>query len=224
MSAVLKIRGLRKSYTRHLLGGRRLDVLRGVDLELERGTCTVLTGPSGSGKSSLLRCIYGSAVADDGSIVYRDGMDEIDICAADERTILSLRRMHIGLATQFLAVVPRVGALDLVCEPGLERDEGARLLRTLGLADEHFGVPPATFSGGQRQMLNLALILARPRPLLLLDEITASLDARRKRTAYEALLERKRAGVTILAVSHEVPDLPGLVDRLVTMEDGRVVA
>ena len=219
---MLSVRDLRKSYTRHLFDGERMDVLRGVNLDLEPGSFTVLTGPSGSGKSSLLRCIYRSAIADGGTAVFRVDGDAIDLFAADERTLLGLRRTHIGMATQFLSVVPRVSAVDLIVETGLDRTDAAALLKAIGLSPDHFGVPPATFSGGERQMLNLALALACRRPLLLLDEVTASLDRRRKSTAYEVLLERKRSGVTMLAVSHEVPDVPDLVDRVVTMRDGRV--
>ena len=224
MSVRLTIRGLSKSYTRHLLDGKRLAVLRDVDLELEPGTFTLLTGPSGSGKSSLLRCIYRSAIPDAGSMVLQIGHQSTDLAAADARTMLALRRTTIGMATQFLSVVPRIGAQDLIVEMGLARDEAGELLSAVGLPEEHFDVPPATFSGGQRQMLNLALALARRQPLLLLDEVTASLDRGRRVLAYRALLERKEAGVTMLAVSHEVPDVPGLVDRVVSMNEGMVVA
>jgi len=222
MKPVLAVHKLRKTYTRHLFDGRKLDVLRNIDLELEPGTFTLLTGPSGSGKSSLLRCIYRSAAVDSGSIVVRVNGDEVDMLAADDRTVLETRRKYIGMATQFLSVVPRIGALDLVMETGLVRDDAADLLRAIGLSEGHFDVPPATFSGGERQMLTLALTLARVRPILLLDEVTASLDRRRKKTAYEALMERKKTGVTMLAVSHEIPDLPGLVDRVLTMHDGEL--
>jgi alpha-D-ribose 1-methylphosphonate 5-triphosphate synthase subunit PhnL len=225
MSApLLSIRGLCKSYTQHLHGGRSLAVLRGAELELEAGTCTVVRGPSGSGKSSLLRCVYRSALADSGEIRLRALGRDLDLVAAGEREILDIRRTLVGMATQFLWVVPRLSALSLVQACGLERAAAQTLLAGLGLEPELHELAPATFSGGQRQMLNLALTLACPRPLLLLDEATASLDPERRRVALARLLERKRAGTAILAVFHDLPELPGLVDRVVHVRGGRLVA
>ncbi|MGP6155992.1 MAG: ATP-binding cassette domain-containing protein [Vulcanimicrobiaceae bacterium] len=221
---LLSIRGLCKSYTQHLHGGRSLTVLRGAELELESGTCTVVRGPSGSGKSSLLRCVYRSALADSGEIRLRALGRELDLVAASEREIIDARRTLVAMATQFLRVVPRVSALSLVEACGLERAEACALLESLGLETELHELAPATFSGGQRQMLNLALTLARPRPLLLLDEATASLDPERRRVALASLLERKRAGTALLAIFHDLPELPGLVDRVVRLREGRLVA
>jgi alpha-D-ribose 1-methylphosphonate 5-triphosphate synthase subunit PhnL len=130
----------------------------------------------------------------------------------------------MGIATQFLDVVPRVPAQDLLAQSGLGRDAGSTLLGDLGLPAELHDVPPATFSGGQRQIVNLALALARPLPLLLLDEVTASLDPQRREAALRVLEERKREGVAMLAVFHDVPAGGGLVDRVVRMRDGRVEA
>jgi alpha-D-ribose 1-methylphosphonate 5-triphosphate synthase subunit PhnL len=219
---LLSIRGLKKTYVQHLHGGRRMAVLRGVDLELEAGTCTVVRGPSGSGKTSLLRCIYRSALCDEGSIALRGAAGSVDMAAASDREVLRARAALVGMATQFLSVVPRVSALDLVIGKGLAHDDAVNLLERLGLPRELHGIAPATFSGGQRQMLNLALALAQPRPLLLLDEVTASLDHERRRRAFRALLERKHAGTALLAVFHDVPDEQGLVDRVVVMEEGKV--
>jgi alpha-D-ribose 1-methylphosphonate 5-triphosphate synthase subunit PhnL len=221
---LLSIRGLCKSYTQHLHDGRSLTVLRGAELELEAGTCTVVRGPSGSGKSSLLRCVYRSALADSGEIRLRALGRELDLVAASEREILEVRRTLVGMATQFLWVVPRLSALALVEACGPERAAARALLEGLGLEAALHELPPATFSGGQRQMLNLALTLARPRPLLLLDEATASLDPQRRNVALTRLRERKRAGTAILAVFHDLPELPGLVDRVVAVRDGRLVA
>jgi len=117
-----------------------------------------------------------------------------------------------------------VPARELVALEGVGEGAAADLLAELGLTEEPHDVPPATFSGGRRQMLNLALTLARPRPLLLLDEVTASLDPARREVALEALLARRRSGVAILAVFRDAPRLPGLVDRVVALRDGTVVA
>jgi alpha-D-ribose 1-methylphosphonate 5-triphosphate synthase subunit PhnL len=220
---MLAIRGLRKSYTRHLMG-LSSEVLRGVDLDLRPGECVALTGPSGSGKSTLLRCVYGQALADAGSIVVGSDGDAREVVGAAPRDVLDLRRAVMGIATQFLDVVPRVPALTLVAQAGLGPDAGRLLLAELGLPEELHEVPPATFSGGQRQIVNLALALARPRPLLLLDEVTASLDRGRRSAALRVLEERKRQDVAMLAVFHDVPSDGVLVDRVVRMRDGRVEA
>ena len=115
-------------------------------------------------------------------------------------------------------------ARELVALEGVGEGAAADLLAELGLTEEPHDVPPATFSGGRRQMLNLALTLARPRPLLLLDEVTASLDPARREVALEALLARNRARVAILDLFHDAPRPPGLVDRVVALRDGTVVA
>ncbi len=107
---------------------------------------------------------------------------------------------------------------------GCTPEEARRLLSALGLPSELHDVPPATFSGGQRQLLNLALGLARVRPLLMLDEATASLDPSRRRAVLGLLNERKRAGNALLAVFHEVPRTPRLVDRVVSVRAGQVEA
>jgi alpha-D-ribose 1-methylphosphonate 5-triphosphate synthase subunit PhnL len=216
----IEVRGLHKSFTYHMIDGHRTQVLRGVDLSVEPGTCTVITGASGSGKSTVLRCIFRSCLPDSGEIHLSAAGLDIDLGGADDRTVLSARRTAMALATQFLSVVPRVSALGLVSSESGSAESGAELLGELGLPRELHEVPPATFSGGERQMLNLALTLARPRPLLLLDEVTASLDRRRRRIALEVLDARKKSGVAMLAVFHDLPDRPGFVDRTLTLRDG----
>src|SRR5262249_37948596 len=133
-------------------------------------------GPSGSGKSSLLRCIFGSYLPTDGSVVLTAAGASVDLTAISERQLLAVRAELMALASQFLQVIPRVSAVDLVAAQGLARKQAAELLLSLGLEHDLLELPPASFSGGERQMVNLAMALARPRPLLLLDEVTASLD------------------------------------------------
>jgi alpha-D-ribose 1-methylphosphonate 5-triphosphate synthase subunit PhnL len=217
----LEMSGVHKTYVRHLAGGRRLPVLRDVDLAVATGEAVVVRGPSGSGKSTLLACAYRSALVDEGRIVLGGSLD---LVAATEREVLAARRDRMAMATQFLQVVPRVAALDLVREQGLDAESAGGLLARLGLPVELHDLPPATFSGGQRQVVNLAIALARPRPLLLLDEVTAALDPARRATVLAELAARKRAGAAVLAVFHDVPETPGLVDRVLTLRDGALAA
>lgn len=220
----LEVRGLRKEYVHHLMGGRKEVVLQGVELTLAPGECVVVTGPSGSGKSTLLRCIYRQALADSGRALVANGGSAVDILAASDREVIDLRRKTIGLATQFLDVVPRVGAAELVAQAGCSIDDAREMLDRLGLPVALQDVPPATFSGGQRQIVNLGRALARARPLLLLDESTASLDPERRKRALEVLKKRKRDGTAMLAVFHDVPSMRGFVDRVVSIRDGRLAA
>ena len=224
MTAVLEVGGLRKSFVRHLLDGRRVEVLRGVDLAVAAGEFVVVGGASGSGKSTLLRCLHRSAIPDGGRIEIGPPGGRVDMVEASDREVLAARRAVVALATQFLQVVPRVAAADLVELEGVPRAAAGDLLGRLGLPAELHEVAPATFSGGQRQIVNLALALARPRPLLLLDEVTAALDPSRRATVHAELAARKRAGTAVLAVFHDVPDAPGLVDRVLTMREGRLAA
>jgi len=224
VTAVLEVAGLHKTYVQHLLDGRRVPVLMGVDLAVAPGELVVVRGPSGSGKSTLLRCVYGSALADRGRILVSGGAERVDMATAAEREVMAARHGLIAMATQFLQVVPRVPAAELVELEGVPATAARDILGRLGLPAELHDVPPATFSGGQRQVVNLALALARPRPLLLIDEVTAALDPARRATAHAELLARKLAGVAILAVAHDLPEARGLVDRVLTMREGRLAA
>jgi alpha-D-ribose 1-methylphosphonate 5-triphosphate synthase subunit PhnL len=224
VSVRVSVDGLRKGFTRHLLDGCRVEVLRGVTFEVAAGSCTVITGPSGSGKSSLLRCVHGSYHCDGGSLVLRSGNTVLDVATAGARELIGARRRLMSLATQFLEAIPRVAAVDLVAATGVGRAEAAGLLLHLGLDERLLEAPPATFSGGERQIVTIARTLATGRPLLLLDEITASLDPGRRERVLAAVRERKREGATVLAVFHDVPRLSGLVDEVRTMRDGALVA
>lgn len=207
----LALSDVTKTFTMHLQGGLRLPVLRAVNFAAEPGQCIALTGPSGAGKSSILKLIYGNYRCDDGNILVRDGDAMVDMAAAPPRRILSVRRRALGYVTQFLRAVPRVSALDIVAEPllskGLARDDAtaraAIMLRRFNVPERLWSLPPATFSGGEQQRINLARGLLPEHPILLLDEPTASLDANNRAVVVDIVRERKHAGAAIVAIVHD---------------------
>jgi alpha-D-ribose 1-methylphosphonate 5-triphosphate synthase subunit PhnL len=202
------IENVSKSFVLHLMGGTRLDIVRDVSFAVPPASCTVLGGPSGAGKSSLIKMIYGNYRVDSGRICVRTGGGTVDIATAAPRTILRLRQRTIGYVSQFLRVIPRVSALDIVASHGLgeadvNRDRAVTLLRHLSVPERLWALPPATFSGGEQQRVNIACGFMAEKPVLLLDEPTASLDQRNREAVVELIEQRKAAGSAIIAIFHD---------------------
>lgn len=209
--AALELSAVAKTFTMHLQGGLRLPVLRGVSFSAEPGQCIALTGPSGAGKSSILKLIYGNYRCDRGQILIRQDDRVIDVATALPRQILWVRQRALGYVTQFLRAVPRVSALDIVAEPlvakGTARElaaaRAADMLRRFNIPERLWSLPPATFSGGEQQRINLARGLLPDHPILLLDEPTASLDAANRAAVIDIVRERKQQGAVIVAIVHD---------------------
>jgi alpha-D-ribose 1-methylphosphonate 5-triphosphate synthase subunit PhnL len=214
MTAMLQTRALEKSFTLHLRGGLRMPVLSGIDLNVHAGECVVLTGPSGAGKSTLMRSLYGNYRADSGSILVRHRGDMVDIASADPRTILAVRQQTLGYVSQFLRVVPRVSAIDVVAEVRGDRDAARALLLKLNIPARLHAIPPATFSGGEQQRVNLARGFIAGLPILLLDEPTASLDAENRSVVIDMVRDAKAAGSAIVAICHDSDVRDAIADRL----------
>ena len=208
---MLRTEQLAKSFTLHLQGGLRLPVLQGVDLVVHEGECVVLSGPSGAGKSTLLRSLYGNYRAEGGRILVRHGGEWVDLAGADPRTVLAVRRDTLGYVSQFLRVVPRVPALDVVAEallgrgvaPDEARERARATLLRLNVPTRLHPLPPATFSGGEQQRVNLARGFLAGHPVLLLDEPTASLDAENRAVVVALVAEARARGAAILAIAHD---------------------
>lgn len=226
---VLSVRGLAKIFHLYTLGGAEIRGCEGVAFDLAPGRFLALTGPSGSGKSSVLKCIFRTYLPTAGEIRYRpaDG-GEIDLARAADSQILALRRGEIGYVTQFLRVVPRVTVVDVVAE-GLwilgwdvaaAREAARDMLAALRIPSELWNVAPATFSGGEQQRVNLARALVmRPR-LLLLDEPTASLDTASVAVVVDLLRRCKTAGTSMVGVFHNIDPVQDLLDGVVRMRHG----
>ncbi|WP_027552206.1 phosphonate C-P lyase system protein PhnL [Bradyrhizobium sp. Cp5.3] len=223
MTAMIDIADAKKTFTMHLQGGIELPVVRGVTFRVEPGECVVLSGPSGAGKSSILKMIFGNYRCDSGRIGIWHRGALIDLATAEPRQVLNIRRSTIGYVSQFLRAVPRVATIDVVAEPlivnGMSRaDAQARagvLLHRLNIPERLWQLPPATFSGGEQQRVNIARGFISDLPILLLDEPTASLDAANRAVVVELIGEKKRQGVAMVAIVHDDEIRHRIADRIV---------
>jgi len=219
---MLQADALAKSFTLHLQGGVRIPVLADVGMSVCEGECVALSGPSGAGKSTLMRTLYGNYRTDAGRILVRHRGEMVDIAAADPRTIVAVRQETLGYVSQFLRVVPRVAARDIVAEVligrGAEearaRAEAEALLLRLNIPARLHSLPPATFSGGEQQRVNLARGFIGGHPILLLDEPTASLDAGNAAVVAEMIREAKARGTAIIGIFHDIEIRDTVADRL----------
>lgn len=223
--AILKIDGLSKQFQLHEQN-KLIPSCAQVQLDVFAGELTALIGPTGAGKSSVLKAIYRTYIPCSGRILYRDANGTVtDLAQASEHRMLALRKLDLGFVTQFLHCLPRKSAVEVVAEPlvmrGASREVAAErareLLALLNVPERLWAVPPATFSGGEKQRVNLARgLIARPR-LLLLDEPTASLDPATTDRVVELLKAIKAEGVAMLAIFHHPELVDRLADRVVTL-------
>ncbi len=219
---MLRATGLRKEFTLHLQGGVRLPVLDGFGLTVRAGECVVLAGPSGAGKTTVLRSLYGTYRLADGEILVRHRGVMTDIAnraAGHERQVMEVRRETVGYVSQFLRVVPRISALAIVTEAGAgAASAAAALLDRLDIPARLQGLPPATFSGGEQQRVNLARGFIGQHPVLLLDEPTASLDATRRDVVIELIREAKARGTAIIGIFHDAHMRDAVADTLISVQ------
>lgn len=229
MTAVLETRNLSKTFTLHGRGGLQLPVFSGIDMDVSPGECLALTGHSGSGKSSLLRCLYGNYGASGGEVRIRHLDDWLSLSAAEPRQVFDVRRRTLGYVSQFLRVIPRVSTLDIVAEPlrrlGVAADDAraqaAEWLQRLNLNERLWNLPPATFSGGEQQRVNIAHGLIASHPVLLLDEPTASLDAENRRVVVELIHAACARGAAVVGIFHDDEVRKAVASRCLDVEQFR---
>ena len=226
MATPLVVSEVVKSFTMHLRDGIKLPVVSDVSFSVASGECVVLGGPSGIGKSSLLKMTYGNYAVDSGQILIKHHDKIVDLATADPRTIIDVRRHTLGYVSQFLRTVPRVAAVDVVAEPLVARgidaaeakDRAIELLARLNLPRELWSLPPATFSGGEQQRVNIARGFITEHTVLLLDEPTASLDARNRAVVVGMIEEKKKAGVALLGIFHDEEVREAVADRILDVQ------
>jgi alpha-D-ribose 1-methylphosphonate 5-triphosphate synthase subunit PhnL len=227
---IIEVSQLSKVFELHILRDKHIAALQQIDMTIGEGEIIGLTGKSGSGKSSLMKCLYRTYLASSGEIIYHSARGPIDLVKAGDHAIIALRRQEIRYCSQFLSVIPRVPAVDVVAEPlfrteknkELARAKAKELLEILGLPSGLWDAYPVTFSGGEQQRVNVArAIIARPR-ILLIDEPTASLDAKTKDVVIGLIRDLKQHGTSVLCISHDEYTLDNIADRRLHLEKGRI--
>jgi putative ABC transport system ATP-binding protein len=204
----------------------RVEILRGIDLEVPHGQFVAIMGPSGSGKSTLLGLLAGLDNATGGQVL----LDGEDITRLSEDRMAEVRGRKIGFVFQSFQLIPTLTAEENALLPaelagaGPEAARRAReLLNRVGLADrlDHY---PVQLSGGEQQRVALARAFITRPPILLADEPTGNLDGKTGSQVLDLLLELNRIeGATLVMVTHD-PALAGHADRVITLRDGLVVS
>jgi len=213
----------------------RLEVLKGINLEVQRGEVMCVLGPSGSGKSTFLRCINhlekinsGRLTVDGELVGYREQGDKL--YELHER-VVARRRAQIGMVFQHFNLFPHMTALENVTLAptrvlGVKREEASERARTVlgrvGLGDK-LDVYPVALSGGQQQRVAIARALAMEPKLMLFDEPTSALDPELVGDVLDAMRELAKSGMTMIVVTHEMGFAREVADSVVFMDDGVVV-
>jgi polar amino acid transport system ATP-binding protein len=213
----------------------RLEVLRGIDLEVQRGEVMVILGPSGSGKSTLLRCINhlekidAGRISVDGNLVgYRQVGDRIYELKEKE---VAERRAEVGMVFQRFNLFPHMTALGNIIEApvrvrGASRGEATKrglvLLERVGL-EEKAGAYPSQLSGGQQQRVAIARALAMDPKLMLFDEPTSALDPELVGDVLDVMRALSGEGMTMMVVTHEMGFAREVADQVVFMDAGVIV-
>jgi alpha-D-ribose 1-methylphosphonate 5-triphosphate synthase subunit PhnL len=225
---MLTVENLEKRFVSRILNDKEITGFSPVSFHVSAGTALGISGPSGYGKSSVLKCIYRTYQASAGRIIYDSELfGPVDLTTLKENAVLLLRRREVGYVTQFLSVLPRVPAMDVVAEPlvdaGTPRSQARvcarNLLQRLKIDPPLFDAFPSTFSGGEKQRVNLARAIIRPPRLLLLDEPTASLDQDAMQVVLDLLSEIKAKGTTMIAIFHDRSIMDRLMDAIYPMPD-----
>lgn len=216
------VEDLAKTFVLHNAEQATIPVFQDLTLQVAAGECVVLAGESGVGKSTLMRSIFGNYLPTVGSVkVWHDGA-YVDITKANPHEVLEVRRRTLGYVSQFLRVIPRVPTLQLVMEPLLEngvsfeeaKDRASELLSALRLPQAHWDLPPATFSGGEQQRVNIARSFIRKYPVLLLDEPTASLDAENRAIVVRLIKDALAEGAAMIGIFHDLDVRDAVASRL----------
>ncbi|KGR79335.1 phosphonate C-P lyase system protein PhnL [Ureibacillus manganicus] len=223
---MIQVENLQKEFKIHHIN-KTLHAINDISFTVEKGNFLGIVGKSGSGKSTILKSIYGTYKPQSGAIYYNsESFGKINLVCASPREILYLRKYEIGYVSQFLSVMPRTTALELVEQSLLEtgvsfeeaHEEAVSTLKHFDLDESLWNNYPNYFSGGEKLRLNIARAVVKKPRLLLLDEPTASLDNTSKVKVRESIEKLKNQGTTLIGIFHDLEFMEGLCDEVFTMQ------
>lgn len=204
-----------------------LQVLKGIDLTINKGEFVSIIGASGAGKTTLLQIIGSLDKADQGELI----VDGINLNQLSDKQLAAFRNKHVGFVFQFHQLLPEFTALENVCIPGFiagrkkqeVEAQAKELLKKMGLS-ERIGHKPNQLSGGEKQRVAIARALINQPSLILADEPSGSLDSANKKELHSLLRELcNEYGLTILVVTHD-KELAEVSDRIIEMRDGTILS
>lgn len=212
------VKGLKKNFG-------KLEVLKGIDLEIKKGEVVVLLGPSGSGKSTFLRCLNRLEDITDGNV----SIDGINI--TDKKVNINKVRENVGMVFQHFNLFPHMTVLENVMLAPVElkkktkeeaKKEGKRLLERVGMASKEDVYPPQ-LSGGQKQRVAIARALAMNPDVMLFDEPTSALDPEMVGEVLQVMKQLAKDGMTMIVVTHEIGFAREVASRVIFMDEGYIV-
>lgn len=215
---IINVKNLRKSFS-----GK--EILKGINLEVEKGQIISIIGPSGSGKSTFLRCINFMEIPDSGQIIFQG--KEIQ---NNEKELNELRK-NIGMVFQSFNLFPHMTVKENICMAPLmlgilnksqAEEKAEKLLTMLGLSDK-INAYPNSLSGGQKQRIAIARALAMNPKVLLLDEVTSALDPEMVKEVLDVIKGLTNTGITMLLVTHEMNFAREISDQVIFMDQGQIL-
>lgn len=223
----IEIENLEKHFILHNADAAKIPVFERLDLSVKSGECVVLAGVSGVGKSTLMRSIYGNYLPTGGAVRVLHEGEMVDITTAPPFQLLDIRRRTLGYVSQFLRVIPRISTLDLVMQPMLDNgvdakeaeDRASFMLDMLQLPKAHWALPPATFSGGEQQRVNIARSFVLDFPVMLLDEPTASLDTANRERVIKLIERALGNGAALIGIFHDEAVREAVATRFFEVSD-----